>query len=384
MNKNEQANQIAELLSLIPGLDSFYELHKEIKGVKNLLSSYEKFLKDHNQYSSDIEVKIKIIMEKYEDLIESSDDGSGIFHISHHLKVDDYDIISDFLNDRSRLINKKPKFKPAEHQHYKTITETIVYHEVDYNSILQKYDSCDHPFICSQIGIAYNESKQYHIGLSYLNKALKHVFSYPNIYWNNYYGVLGCADAIHELQHLLGAENLIKLPHLSISSVLSCIYLYFSRVIHMFDNEEYSGSSEGIPYHIHNKINYLSIRADLILHYRQYFVPVFGLGINPDIQYMADKAFAHGLGDKYNIGLITYSAFKDALKMCQHGSLIPNFSGGYHDIEDATFGELIERGQKRSIKIAKDLYNEFREGKFRLNNEQLDDIMVALWNKLQK
>jgi len=109
---------------------------------------------------------------------------------------------------------------------------------------------------------------------------------------------------------------------------------------------------------------------------------IFGFGINPDIQYISDKAIANDLGVQYGIGIITEQAFNDALKMYRHGSLVPNYTGGYCEIEDATFGELIKRGQYRSIELAKQLFNNYRNGDYRLNKEELDDTMVALWNKL--
>lgn len=382
MNKEEQALQVSQLISYVPGLESFFISNSDIRDFKQVISMFKSHLKESNLCSTDIDLMLNIVVEKYENIIESSDDGSGIFYISKHLTIDDSDLISQFLQDKLNCTNRNHKFKKADRQHYKTITEKIAYQEVNYSSILEKYENCDHPYICSQIAIPYCEAKQYHIGLTFLNKALKHVFSSPNIYWHSQYGVLGCAEAIFELQYFMGVKGMMNSPHLDLYKILSCVYLYISRVIHMYDKEVKEVSEDQIPLSVINKINYLSIRADLVLDFRNYFMGIFGFGINPDIQYISDKAIANDLGVQYGIGIITEQAFNDALKMYRHGSLVPNYTGGYCEIEDATFGELIKRGQYRSIELAKQLFNNYRNGDYRLNKEELDDTMVALWNKL--
>ena len=55
---------------------------------------------------------------------------------------------------------------------------------------------------------------------------------------------------------------------------------------------------------------------------------------------------------------------KDAYKMYQHDSLIPNNTGGLHDMEDATFGELNKRGMYRSIALANKLYEKYQRGEY--------------------
>lgn len=94
----------------------------------------------------------------------------------------------------------------------------------------------------------------------------------------------------------------------------------------------------------------MSIRANLVYDYRTEFSVIFGIGINPDIQYIADKATASSIADRYGLSIIFEECFKDAMKMYRYGSLIPNDTGGYVDIEDATFGGLIERGNVLEVK----------------------------------
>lgn len=139
---------------------------------------------------------------------------------------------------------------------------------------------------------------------------------------------------------------------------------------------------EHIPAGLINKLNFLSIRANLVYDYRTEFSVIFGIGINPDIQYIADKATASSIADRYGLSIIFEECFKDAMKMYRYGSLIPNDTGGYVDIEDATFGELIERGNIRSEDLANQLLKLYRESYFVLGESELAECIWFIKDKL--
>ena len=87
-------------------------------------------------------------------------------------------------------------------------------------------------------------------------------------------------------------------------------------------------------------------------------------GINIDIQFMSDKIYAYSIAEAHGLGIIFSQDKKDAYKMYQHDSLIPNNTGGLHDMEDATFGELNKRGMYRSIALANKLYEKYQRGEY--------------------
>ena len=144
-----------------------------------------------------------------------------------------------------------------------------------------------------------------------------------------------------------------------------------------------SFKTDSVPQHIIDKINYLSIRADLVYDLRKTFALIFPVGVNPDIQFMADKYMADAYAQQFGLGIITEDCFKDSLKMYQHGSLIPNYTGGYHDIEDATWGELIERGTNRAYNIAYTYFNEYKRGNFQLSSDEANTIISYLVKKFK-
>ena len=308
MTMKEDIANLAHMVSCVPGFGDFFTAHKGDKDFPIIVSLFRSKLKNEGKLTAEIEMMLKIFEEKCDDIRDSSFE--GIHYINKHLQIDDSLVLSEFFKDKYRLTKSGWIFKRAEQQQYKTITEKIACQEVDYSSIIEKYINYDHPYICSQIAVAYNESKVYHIGLPFLQKALFHVFSYPNRYWHNPWGIRGCADAIFELQHLLGRKGMMELPILKTDGVLKCLYLYLSRAIYMFDNYREEIKEKEIPLSAIMKIDYLSIRGDIEHDYNYEFMPIFGIGVDPDIQFMSDKFWAYDVAQKYGIeGGQHYNAF---------------------------------------------------------------------------
>ena len=333
--------------------------------------------------SDRLDLMLKILVEMYEQVREESD--FGMHCISESIQVDDNELLKQYAEDTKGLFSEGWVFKKAAHQHYKTITEEIAYKEVNFNSIIDKYIECDHPYICSQIASAYLNAKIYDVGLVFLQKALTHVFSYPNIYWHNPRALYGCVDALFEFQFLLGRQGMDSLDARikgGTSTILKCLYLYLSRAISMGDSELEEYNPQRIPITKAAKIDYLCNRANLVYDYREYFNYLFGIGVNPEIQFLSDKATAYYLSLEYGLGAIYQDAYNDALKMYRYGSLVPNNSGGYKEIEDATFVDLIQRGQIRANDYAQQLYEEYSNGGFFISRSDLADCIAYIKERL--
>ncbi len=385
MDSTLLSEQFLCFVSRVPGLDDFINDHKDIKDFDTILSQFREQQEALGTLDYELDLMLKILSEKYSELKEAL--GDGLHLINRHLSIDDSAILNQFSRDTKDLYSDGWKSKKADVQHYKTTTEKIAYKEVDFNSIIDDYLDCNHPYIYAKIAIAYLEGKDYSTGLAFLQRALNYAFSYPNIYWNNPFAIYGCVDALHELQYLLGPSGMDSLaPVIKAGryTILSCLYLYLSRAIYMCDEElEKEVDNDGtVPYSAIAKVNYYSIRADLIYDYKQDFSWIFGLGVNPDIQYISDKAMAYAVADYYGLGLIAYGAYNDALKMYRYGDIRPNNSGGYVEIEDATFGELIERGRLRSEQLSRDLYDQYKKSAFFVSIPDIADCIGYLREKL--
>ena len=386
MLDKEEYQRLADFILSFPEMDDFIEEHPDIQRLDILLNEYAQFASQQYYYSDDLRISIQIAKEKFSEFIEQSH--LGIHSINKTKCIDDASIICTFHNEAYG--DKKPEylFKKADVQHYRTITEKIAYQKVDFSPLVEKYISHYHPYVNMEIASAFINAKQYDIGLPFLQKVLSYVFSYPNIYWDNPTALYSCAEGIHMMQYLLGRAGMDALDYIITNStyrLLQLAYLYISRAIYMCDEDIASHGKwdgEHIPAGLINKLNFLSIRANLVYDYRTEFSVIFGIGINPDIQYIADKATASSIADRYGLSIIFEECFKDAMKMYRYGSLIPNDTGGYVDIEDATFGELIERGNIRSEDLANQLLKLYRESYFVLGESELAECIWFIKDKL--
>lgn len=398
--------KLVEILFSMPLFEDFMSENPQIKDFELLISKYRRKLARTGMLNAELDIMLKIVSEKFRALKPKEFE---ISYLNKNLQIDDSEILNEFFEDRRKCAmsvqdsgnnqyhkvrNLFYKFEKTEKQHYKTITGSIARPVVNYTQeIVDKYINCTHPYICNEIGSAFCNAKIYYIGLPFLQKALFNVFSSVNIYWDNPYAIYGCAEALYELQHLLGREGIYELcseyelgkPMFAI--ILNLIYLYLSRAAYIEDERltVYLKSTErnGVPDYIIRKINYLSSRADILYDYCNEFAN-FDLffGVNPEIQFISDKAYAHNLSEEVGLSNITQQAFWDSFKMYQNASLIPNSSGGYNDIEEATYSELIEKGQLRSYSIADKLYNRYKNGDFTLTKLEIAVIFEYLRYKL--
>ena len=378
MNLIPFIEQFSDFVSQVPGLSNYIESKGHPNDIRALIESYRADLKDKGALTPQLDLMLKILLEKWSFIEEHSP--KGIFHVNPHLAVDDSCILEEFFKDTRDKV-RGVSFEDAKNQPYIGIKEKIVRQQVDYSEIYEKYLDCDHPYICAQIACAYINAKQYDVGLVFLQKALVHVFAAPNIYWHNQLAVQGCVDALYELQYQLGPIGMDQLTEVLPGGryfILRCLYLLLSRAIYMNGDGEGEFDGVHVPQSVISKINYYSLRADLVLHYRTDFVIIFGIGVNPDIQFMSDKAYANAVAEQYGLGIMTKSAYDDSLKMYRYGSLRPNDTGGYAEIEDATWDELIERGRIRSQAFANSLYEEYLQGKFVVSHSVLADVIGYL------
>lgn len=348
-----------------------------------LIDKYKDFLLAKDELTEETSIQLTILQEEYSLIAEQT---LGIHYLNKHLMIDDSAILKEFFVDLEK--NKKGYVShKADVQHYKTITEKIISPQVDFSTIYTKYLDCTHPYVLSQFAHAFCLGKYYDIGLHFLQKALEQSFSFPNIYWHNTYGIYGCTESLHLFQYLLGRTGMSDISEWipdKHSLILRFLYLLLSRAICMCDCISQEKKSDSISDHLIKKMNYLSIRADLVYDYSPEFLFIMGPHINPDIQFISDKYLAYDVSIKANLEIMAKSCFFDSLKMYRYGDLKPNSSGGYQEIEDATWFELIERGAQRSDDFAQQLMREYKSGAFYVTPEKITNCMNYLYTKMSK
>lgn len=365
----ELVEELSPIIDTIPNLREFLE-NSEVRDCNLWYCFVDKY---RNILSEEDIIKVKIIAEKINAIGEKN---RPLSFVNLSKVINDSEFIDDFKRDWHKSLSGKYRFKKAEIQHYKTITEKIVFAESDFSQYLDKYMDCYHPYICSKIAVSYLASKKYDIGLAFLQRALLPIFSPSNLYWDNHLAMYGCTEALHEIQHILG-RNMYDLMNVlggHFYQYLEVLYLYLTRCIEMSMPSKYDENN--ISEIDITAINYFAIRADLVYHYNHEFAMMW-FGVNPNIQVMSDNYMAYEIGTKFGLNIMVEQCHKDALKLYQHNSLIPNGTGGIVEMEDANMSELIFRGQYRAKEYALRYHQQLCQYKW-LTPDSLASLMNGL------
>jgi len=362
------------LLADMPGFDSFVKERDITKHTSDFIDAFLAWRSEHLMTNKNDETTIRIIQEKIQAYKHENNKVSPLSGFYKQYKVHDC-LVSDFDEDVLKCRIGKVYFTNADVQHYKTIKEKIANIAVDISPIYDKYKNSNNPYINAQLAEILNRGKQYNIGLLHLYQALIYALSYPNPYWDTPIAVYGCMRALWELQYLLGKKGLTDLTtntNRFCGKILEMLYLLLSRSIHIEENSLLSAIC-------------LSLRADLMYDYNIEYMYIFntyvGLGVNIEIQYMADKAFSHEIAASLGLASVFEQQFKDSLKMYQHGNLVPYNSIGIRDVEDETMGQLNSKAWKRSIILDTNLYGQYQKGEYFFDKSQITEIISYLHNK---
>lgn len=361
-----------ELLFSISEFEDFYSdfsLKNKIESKDDLYILTDKF-KQHLSVKRELTEDENIIINHVIECAENEvyiNSNEKIF-IVNKIKTPNEKFLKEFNYDFNEIKTNDLFFEEINKGKYRTVTEKIALYGVDgkkLSNLYEKYKDYNHPYIYDRISEPIIQAKNFSIGIPILKQALKYAFRYPNYFWDSIAGVDACATSLYRIQFLLGRDGLSEInksiPDFEVK-ILKLIFLYLSRLIYM--------SNENIL-----SMDAYSNRARIVRDYNYQFMVIFGLGVNTDIQYISDKYLAYMTATKHNLGGQPFIQFLwDSMKMYRHGSHIPNSTGGYKDIEDATWMQLVERGRLRSINLSMTILSEFENYQLNLNNSEIDFI----------
>lgn len=355
-NEDQLKAALNYLLSLPEYLDFFesYTSGKEIKttdDLDNLFNAFQKHLFDKGILNEKNELLLKIIKEQ-SDIFKQQNSSSPLFFINASRRLND-SWIENFNNEFNQCFSGDEFAEEIKPRRYKTITENRILYGIYGDKlfdIYEKYSQFNHPYINYQVSSVFYNSKNYSQGLPILREGILTICSYPHYYWNNEYGIEGAAWMIGDLLYLLGYDIFLQKELWEDKiKLLKLLFLYMSRYICMTKSNLKS-------------IDFYSNRAKIVKGNYMEFVRIFGFGVNPDIQYISDMYLAHWTGLNHNLPMYTKPLdqyYWESMKMYRHGSHIPNDTGGYQEIEDRTWLELVNVGEVRSIMLADTLLKEF-------------------------
>lgn len=374
MSNEENLRAALQHLISLEEHSAFYENYIEKQEIKTstdldeFFGAFKAHLDSLGKWNDELELTLKIIKEQ-SDIVKHQKSQSPLFSINNSRKLND-NWLSEFHIEFKQCLTGDQFVEEIKPKRYKTITENLILYGVDgskLSEVYSKYSDFNHPYVNYSVASVLYNAKNFSDGLPILKSGIKSIASFPNHYWNNQYGVEGATWMIGDLLYLLGSSldnNNLRNEKIKL---LKLLFLYMSRYICMTQSNIKS-------------INFYANRARIVKGNYMEFIGIFGLGVNPDIQYMSDMYLAYQISSNNNLTAIpSFMQFMwDSLKMYEHGSHIPNSSGGYKEIEDRTWMELVRDGEIRSLILGDKLLKEFEKYELNISNSTIDNIFDIL------
>lgn len=270
--------------------------------------------------------------------------------------------VEEYVRDVQETKNEILKFKDLKSP-WRTRGISLPLNEISriqLNSIILKYKDYNHPYILADIAGMEIYGQNFVNGLHYLYRSIKEVVDFPNRYWNSDYGIVGAANTFRLLYLMCPSSNIEML-----SKLFKYEYVYLTKLSCTTNDELFEQEA------------YVNRAAMVTSSKARYFIPAT---INPDLLYISDMYYAHfcnklaeqlsySSGWKYYIKSLTYY---------QHASCWPNGTGGYIDIEDKTYNEIVSQKHEQAILLANKYFVGFQTKADYLNFKDIEKLFELI------
>lgn len=284
--------------------------------------------------------------------------------IDKSLCIDD-SYVDEYVVEVQSAQNEKPIFKDINSP-WRTRGISLPLYEIPtilLNSIVFKYKNHNHPYILADIAGMYIFSQKLIEGLHYLYRSIKEIADFPNRYWNSNYGIAGAANTFRLLYLMCPSSN-IELHR----KLFKYQYVYLTKLACTTHDELFQHEA------------YVNRAALVTSSSARYYIP---MNINPDLLYISDMYYAHycnelaeqlstASGWEYNLKSLTYF---------QHASFWPNATGGYIDIEDKTYGEIVSQKHEQAKFIAFEYFTGFLSQTDSLSYSDIEELFKLIKNE---
>lgn len=293
---------------------------------------------------------LETIKERFYLLMNDHED--AIHYVNHSHQIDVHAIIDQFVTE-------------AKESFYRTNLENETCDE-----FLRRYQSCSNPYIANEIFCRLFRANRIEESLRFADFAFQHIFSSPNIYWNNKEAVYGCANLLFmiiEAMGVKGVEEMLNSNDKVTRIAIKSLYLLLSRIIYWSDretvvNDQYDDNL--LPINIQHKIRAYRMRSQLIKYYPD--ILLVGIdNVNHDMMELADlnsaqsMAFANKIVGKKSV------FYQDAIKVFHTCNL---FKYGDMDV-------VSQKGFEQNDSLAMRIYKEYRRGDLSLSQSEASELV---------
>ena len=280
-----------------------------------------------------------------------------ITKIDKSLCIDD-SYVEDYVRKVQNAHNKEPKFQDIKSP-WRTRGISLPLYEIPtilLNPIIFEYKDKEHPYILADIAGMFIYSQRIDEALGYLYRSVNLLTKFPNRFWNSEYGLAGAANTFRLLLLMSTTEAMNTYCKVYFYDYMFLTKLACTTTDEVFQHEAY--------------VNRASIVMSPIARY------VIPSQINPELLYISDTYYAHycnelaetisyASGWKYNMKSLSYY---------QHGSIRPNDSGGFVDIEDKTYSQIVSEKHEQAKDIAYSFFSGILSGENALNDDEIEEL----------
>lgn len=252
---------------------------------------------------------------------------------------------------------------------YKTKTKVLPFRHIspiDHDWLMIEYGGIAHPYILADIAGVLIYSKKIKESFDYLRRSVSLLTEFPNKFWNSELAIAGATNTFRLIRLMFPSHRLDQIA--LFRKIFKYNYLYLTRMACITRDE------------LMEQTAYVN-RAELVSHRCAYlFLPLFQ---NPDLLYISDLYHAHYCNETamFNSVVSGKNYYMQSLTYYQNGSLWSNDTGGYVDIEDKTYGQIVREKKLVSIMNAHSFMQEIIKSQEFLTSSDIAAIFSLIENE---
>ena len=252
---------------------------------------------------------------------------------------------------------------------YKTKTKVLPFRHIspiDHDLLIIEYGGIAHPYILADIAGVLIYSKKIKESFDYLRRSVSLLTEFPNKFWNSELAIAGATNTFRLIRLMFPSHRLDQIA--LFRKIFKYNYLYLTRMACITRDE------------LMEQTAYVN-RAELVSHRCAYlFLPLFQ---NPDLLYISDLYHAHYCNETamFNSVVSGKNYYMQSLTYYQNGSLWSNDTGGYVDIADKNYGQIVREKKLVSIMNAHSFMQEIIKSQEFLTSSDIAAIFSLIENE---
>lgn len=277
--------------------------------------------------------------------------------------------VFEYIVKQQKLVSGDIKNVEYLRTPYKTKTKVLPFRHIspiDHDWLIIEYGGIAHPYILADIAGVLIYSKKIKESFDYLRRSVSLLTEFPNKFWNSELAIAGATNTFRLIRLMFPSHRLDQIA--LFRKIFKYNYLYLTRMACITRDE------------LMEQTAYVN-RAELVSHRCAYlFLPLFQ---NPDLLYISDLYHAHYCNETamFNSVVSGKNYYMQSLTYYQNGSLWPNDTGGYVDIEDKTYGQIVREKKLVSIMNAQSFMQEIIKSQEFLTSSDIAAIFSLIENE---